>query len=46
MVIPYAGALSFFLGLLSLIPVSIQRLLVTSIIITCGVALIKFLSEL
>lgn len=46
MVIPYAGALSFFLGLFSLIPVSIQRLVVTVVIITCGIALIKFLSEL
>lgn len=46
MVIPYSGALSWFLGLFSLLPASIKSFVVVSIVLIAGIALLRFLSNL
>lgn len=46
MVIPYSGALSWFLGLFSLLPGPIKSFIVVSVVLVAGVALLRFLSDL
>lgn len=45
MVIPYAGALSFFLGLVDTIPLSIKAFLTTSLMVSLGAGFLKWLVD-
>lgn len=46
MVIPYAGALNAFLAIYSNIPYSIRSFIVMALVVSLGVAFLKFLMSL
>lgn len=45
MVIPYAGALSFFLGLVQLLPLPVATFLTTSLMVSLGAGFLKWLVD-
>lgn len=45
MVIPYAGALQFFLAFFSVLPLAVRTFVTTSIAVTLGVGFFKFILD-